>query len=375
MESALAFPSAEFERRLADITAGMVARGLDALIVTRPENIFYASGYRAAHIANRTSELHALVIRQGGPPRLICRAIEAETVKTQWTGSPQLFRDHEDPYDLLVGVLSELSVAAPVIGIEEGSLRVRQLRRIEQRLRSATLADASGLIESIAATPSPAESACIERAAHITNLGLQVGMAAIGEGAYPYQIIGKVHAAMYDAGQSDFDRSLVAVWSGPRGGRMHDTLATGAIARNDFVTVEIMGVDNHYRAGAQACAFVGDELPAEVSDAYEMVVAMHDAARAAVRAGVAAGAVFDAASVPYRQATGSDYYRRVGGSMGLTQFAVDLVKGRPDVLTPGIPLLIQTLVDDPVLLTCASTVVVTDDGYRELTHPIRGLAA
>jgi hypothetical protein len=56
--------------------------------------------------------------------------------------------------------------------------------------------------------------------------------------------------------------------------------------------------------------------------------------------------------------------------MGLTVFTTDLVNGRKDVLSPGVALLIQTLVDDPVLLTCASTVMVTEDGCEDLTSPL-----
>jgi len=56
--------------------------------------------------------------------------------------------------------------------------------------------------------------------------------------------------------------------------------------------------------------------------------------------------------------------------MGLTVFNVDLVKGNKEVLQPGLCLLIQTLVDDPVLITCASTVMVTEKGYETLTEPL-----
>jgi Xaa-Pro aminopeptidase len=89
-----------------------------------------------------------------------------------------------------------------------------------------------------------------------------------------------------------------------------------------------------------------------------------------VKAGATASDVFSAASSVYRAARGADYYRRCGGSMGLSVFTVDLVNGRRDVLKPGMALLLQTLVDDPVLLTCASTVMVTDDGYEDLTSPL-----
>jgi hypothetical protein len=56
--------------------------------------------------------------------------------------------------------------------------------------------------------------------------------------------------------------------------------------------------------------------------------------------------------------------------MGLTVFTIDLASGRNDILNSGVALLIQTLVNDPVLLTCASTVMVTEKGCEELTSPL-----
>ena len=93
----LSFTAAEFEGRLVEIRARMKAAGLDALILTRGENIFYGSGFRAAHFASWLSELHALVIPLDGEPRLMTRALEREIAKLQWTPSPQLYMDHENP--------------------------------------------------------------------------------------------------------------------------------------------------------------------------------------------------------------------------------------------------------------------------------------
>ena len=87
------------------------------------------------------------------------------------------------------------------------------------------------MVERLAADPSEAETACLRAAAKITNAGFEVGVREVRSGAYPYQIIGKIHDAMYQAGQRDFDMSLVAVWSGPTGGRMHDTSTTEEIRR------------------------------------------------------------------------------------------------------------------------------------------------
>ena len=141
----------------------MKAAGLDALILTRGENIFYGSGFRAAHFASWLSELHALVIPLDGEPRLMTRALEREIAKLQWTPSPQLDMDHENPYELLVEILQESGNIQKVIGIEERFLKVSQLKNIQRHLPGAKFADASGLVEGVAAKPSEAESACLRR--------------------------------------------------------------------------------------------------------------------------------------------------------------------------------------------------------------------
>jgi Xaa-Pro aminopeptidase len=314
-----------------------------------------------------------LIIPATGSARIMTRSLEREATKIQATEAPRLYMDHEDPYVVLRDILEESGNSGGMLGIEERFLKLSQFKKIQRALPNAKFVDVTGVIEEVAATPSAEESECLRRAAQITKIGLDTGLKAAKAGVYPYEVIGKVHEAMYAAGQRDFDMSLVAVWSGPQGGRMHDTSTTERIQAGDIVTVEIMGVDNHYRAGAQACIYVGDQPPKQVADAYKLVTDMHAKAKHAVKAGVTAGAVFDAASAVYRAAKGTDYYRRCGGSMGLTIFTLDLVKGRTEVLKPGVALLVQTLVDDPVLLTCASTVMVTPSGCEELTQPVLGL--
>jgi Xaa-Pro dipeptidase len=369
----LVFPAAEFERRLAKVRERMRVADLNALVITRGENIFYSSGFRASHFASWLSELHALVIPETGTPRLMTRSLEREIAKLQWTPSPYLYMDHENPYEVLRRILAETGNTDKRIGIEERFIKVSQFKKIQNILPAATFANASGLIESVAATPSGAESECLRNAANITNVGFRAGIEALGEGIYPYEVIGKIHAAMYQAGQRDFDMSLVCVWSGPKGGRMHDTATTEKITAGDIVTVEVWGVDNHYKAGAQASIYVGKDPPAEIVEAYDLNSRMHASAVRTVRAGKTAGDVFDAVNRVYRPARGADYYRRCGGSMGLTVFTIDLVNGRSDVLQPGTALLVQTLLDDPVLLTCASTVMVTETGCEELTSPLSTL--
>lgn len=364
-------PLEEYERRLQRVREAISASGDDLWIITRPENIYYLSGYRAAHIAARTAQLHGIFVPADGEPVLIGRSLEAETTTDQRVSQLILLDDDEDPYAAM-----HRAIPAPSwerIGVEERFLSVRQLKRLTADLADPRVTDITGRVEALAASPSPGEVASLREAALITQAGLEAGATALRPGAKIGHIVGEVHRAMYLAGQTDFDRSLVAVWAGPRGGAMHDTRVTHTLDSGDVATIEIMGVHHHYRVGVQSCWSLAPEPAPSVVEAYRLVLAMHDAARAAVRAGTTAGDVFAAADAVFREARGVGYHRRVGGSMGLTNFAVDLTRGNPARLTVGQPFLIQTLVDDPALLTHASTVLVTENGCEALTEPPREL--
>ncbi|TYQ10500.1 UNVERIFIED_ORG: Xaa-Pro aminopeptidase [Gordonia westfalica J30] len=366
----LSFPAEEYQRRYDAVVGEMDKAGVSALLVTRPENIFYVTGYRAAHIAARTCELHVAIIVPGRHPVIFARSLERQTVTAQWA-TPVLFADHEDPFDMLGHVL--VGVDTSRLGVEERFLRLRQDQGIRRTLPGVKYVDVSGMVERVASVPSPAEIEAMKQASTITEIGLTAGMDAVRRGDHAYEAVASAHDAMYRAGQTDFDKSLVAVWSGPEGGRMHDTAVTQEFVEGDVATVEIMGVHHHYRTGGQASVHVGANVPVAIRDAHALVVEMHERARASIRAGVTAGEVFAAASGAYQEVTGQDYYRRVGGSMGLTNFTLDLVRDRRDVLRPGTPILIQTLVDDPVLIACASTVLVEDGGSSQLTTPVLSL--
>lgn len=370
---ALVFSKDEFARRLSIVQAEAAKREVSALVLTRPQNIYYLSGFRASHFAGQLSELHALVVPADGPPRLMTRALEKGIAQLQWTSNPSLYMDHEDPYQVVQKILHDMKIQGGTLGIEERFLSMRQFARLKNVLPDARFIDVTGLVEAIAVKSSADEVDCLRRAAAVTKAGFEAGIEAVKEGVFPYEIVARIHDVMYRSGQSDFDMSMVCVWAGEKGGLMHDTRTTEKIRNGDAVTIEIFGVDNQYKVGAQGTVFVGKpSLPATEKN-YAVLVEMFKAAREAVRPGVTSGDIYDAANKPYRSAWGGDYYRKAGGSLGLTVFNVALSKGNTDVLQPGMCLLLQVLIDDPVLMTCSSTVLVTESGCETLTDPILDL--
>ncbi len=367
--AALSFTDQEYEERLAKVRQKMSQEGLDALIVTGSDNMYYISGFRGV-LTSYISPLMAIVIPAKGLPRLITRHLEVRVANEQWTKDPILFMDHMDPFKLLADVLAENGAAHGRIGVEENNLTVWRFNRIKQALPKAQFQDASGIIKSLTATPSMTEIQYVRKAASIANIGFQRAMEVIKEGVSSYEVIAEIQHALYKSGQSDTNVSRVWCWAGSEGGMMHNSSLHRKIQKGDLVTIELTGVWEMYRVNAQGTVYVGDRPSESILDTYKMVSDMYQAAREAIKPGVRAGDVYDAVNKVYRPIVGENYFRRIGGSMSLGSFVINLVKGNADILNPGVDLLVQPLVNEPFLITCSSTILVTETGREELTHPL-----
>ena len=367
--AALPFKDQEYAERLSRVRQRMGQEGLDALIVTGSDNMYYVSGFRGV-LTGYISPLMAIVIPAKGLPRLITRSLELRVANEQWTKNPILFMDHEDPFRLLADLLTESGAARGKIGVEENNLTVWRLNKIKQALSKAQFQDASGIIKSLTARPSKMEVEYVRKAASIANIGFARGIEAIKAGIFGNEVVAQIHRALFEAGQSDTNVGRVWCWFGPEGGQMHNSSLNRKIQKGDLVTIELTGVFEMYRANAQGTVYVGDQPSGLLLKTYKMVSDMYQAARDTIKPGAKAGEVYDGVNKVYRPSIGEDYFRRIGGSMSLGSFVINLVKGNQDILNPGVDLLVQPLVNEPFLITCSSTILVTEAGREELTTPL-----
>jgi Xaa-Pro dipeptidase len=90
------FTVSEYAARVAAVRATMRKRGLDALLVSSPENIFYLTGLsHQGHFA-----FTALVLKAEGECLLVARAMERHTLAAQVPDCEHVpFDDAEDPAD------------------------------------------------------------------------------------------------------------------------------------------------------------------------------------------------------------------------------------------------------------------------------------
>ncbi|MBT3260041.1 MAG: hypothetical protein HN366_26805, partial [Deltaproteobacteria bacterium] len=147
----LPFSSEEYGERLKKVRERMSEEGLDAIILTRAQNIYWVGGYRAA-VMNWTLPLLALVIPLKGEMRFLTRVIESATADTQLAPNPRKYKDHEKPYDILAELVRECVAESDTVGVEESFMTVSQLNLMKQALPHADFKDASWLVENIRIT-------------------------------------------------------------------------------------------------------------------------------------------------------------------------------------------------------------------------------
>jgi Xaa-Pro dipeptidase len=376
-----AFDDAEYERRLAAVRQSMADRELDALLVSHPQNVYYLTGFRGffyAGLALTLGQISAALVRHDGPPALFIRGLERNLAESYCWGGVDIrpYRDHEDSYEAIAGTLP---AEASRLGVEFADITALQL----DRMRAATgaeIADASMVVDLLRRVKSAAEIAYVREASRLANLGIETAIELAAPGIRISELVARVTTAMYEEGQDDVTLAAAYAYTGPTGGFMHETALDGIVEEGHVLNIGIDGISHAYTAECLASVYAGTPA-AEMAEAYEVAVALHDAAREALRPGATGADVHANVDAVHRQSGRGPYRRRVGGAIGINGQpglffeGYSLMEGATEPLTEGVLMNIQPGVDDPAMLIVHSLNLMTATGYEELVPPHRELIA
>ena len=311
----LPFDSAEYERRQARLRERLEDRGLDALLVSGPENQYYLTGYE-------TTGFHSfpqtLIFPRREPPLLVTRRIEQGNADAAYELRCRGYRDDEDPAGAVVAALRDLGLAASILGVEKGApwLTVRLYEGLRHALPAATLEDASGLVELMRAVKSPAELAYMRQAAVAVAAGMSAGLATIRAGANEREIAAAVFPARILAG-SHFVRNPTYITAGPRSALAHATWLGKTLEVGDVVFMEMGANVRHYDAALIRTAVVGPASD-RLRRAADASLAGLTAALETVRAGIPGADVYRATRAAIAKAGGEEYFlHRAGYGIGI----------------------------------------------------------
>jgi Xaa-Pro aminopeptidase len=352
--------------RLDDLRAWMASHDLDAAYVTRPVSIAYLTGVRAEPY----ERLMALAVRLDRTT-LILPAIERENAERAKTDA-EIFawRDGEDPYELVNQALA----GAPRLGVEKEHLTLAVAEKLRERLHAREMVDVGPEIRRLRRTKSPVE---LEKLAHA---------AAITDGTTG-EIIGRLHG-----GQTELEVALAIGGSiGSAGGTLaFDTLALSGpnsalphgrpsgrhLDQGDLVLLDFGAAYEGYCADTTRVAVVGAPS-ARQREIHGLVLAAHDAAIDAVKAGATTGDVDLAARKVIEAAgLGDRFFHRTGHGLGLEAHEdPSLDPGSKTVLEVGMVFTVEPGIYIPGWggVRIEDDVVVEADGCRLLTTADRSL--
>jgi len=301
-----AFPAAELGERRARTRAALAARGLDGLIVTVPENIYYLTGldhwgYFACHL---------LIVPAEGEMILVARAMEGITIANQVT-TARFFGhgDAEDPADHVVRALGALGLTGARLGLEMRSLFLTPqiADAVRAKAPGAAWEDGSGIVDALRLVKSPIEMDHTRRAAKAADAGTLAAIAAIRDGASDYEISAECHRAMILAG-SEYPGFGPFIRPTSRLGEEHTTWRGDVFRNGDAVFLEIAAACRKYQAPMGRLVYVG-AAPEGADRSAELAIEGMAAILGALSPGAMAGDVYAAWHEVAAGAGLADYHR------------------------------------------------------------------
>ncbi|SHF14395.1 Xaa-Pro aminopeptidase [Modicisalibacter ilicicola DSM 19980] len=251
------FPEAEFQRRRNAVLAAMQARGLDALLLTSPADIFYLTGYSTFEVSVHTalvfSERHLVLqvpsIETG--PAVACTHVE-DIRGYRWENVDEIL-------DPLTDALQDMGAT---VGVDawHGSLRHGVMSGLASRLPKHRFVDAAGILQGVRIVKSAAELDCLAESARITGLGIEASAKAVRAGITDSEIAGIGAQALHGAG-SEFMSMQPIVVAGARSAVIHLNHQRRPIAEGEPVFLEFGSAWQRYTAPMMRTVVAGKPTP------------------------------------------------------------------------------------------------------------------
>jgi Xaa-Pro dipeptidase len=301
-------PSAdEIAVRISATRSVMRERGLAALCLVGPENIYYLTGLNHQGYFAFT----LLVLPLEGEPRLVTRAMERATVAAQVRDCLHVtFADDEDPADAAERAIRQVLASRSRVGMEQASmyLPVAVWERLRERLADLVWSDESDLVEGVRAVKSPAEIERIRRAAGISDRAIQAGMTAARSGVSEREVAAAVYRELVLAG-SEAPGFAPLIRSREILLHEHVTWGDHLLGQGDALFMELSASVGRYHAPLSRMVYLG-KAPRGTERAAEIAAIGLDAIRTALRPGAVSGEVYSAWQQVIDDGLGHARYRR-----------------------------------------------------------------
>lgn len=267
-----------YRERLGRCGQLMAAVGIDALLLTKPANMFYLTG-------DGRLCAYALVSRSGkvaiGVPMT-----DVEDVKTL------AHFDHITGFEDEVGMIHSIAHDFVRLGIEQGTVGLEytyltqtmmgMMTHPHAKPKGIAVKDCTHVMSSLRIKKDGGEIEQIRNAAGVAAAGMKAAIEAVKPGITESQVAAAAEFAMRSAGADEFWRTYVS--SGPRTNIAHGLPTQRRLQEDDLVMIDVHPIVSGYSADMCRTVCIG-EPTAEQQDAYDLYLRAQQATIAKARVG------------------------------------------------------------------------------------------
>ena len=345
--------------------------GLSAVIAMSPENFAYVSGAFIITVESiRPRQAFAVLPRNGAPFAVIC-SIETPTMRDEsWIDDIIEYTEFvHRPVDMLVRELKAHGIESGKIGIDMKYLPAVDYARFKELLPGAELIDTTQAISKVRTIKTAEEVDILERATKGTHSAVLDAIGASKTGDTEKAIAARIANGMTLNGADTV--MFMCFGSGPRSLFAHGAPSERVTEPGDIIRLDTGGRYGAYFSDFARTYSAGDPLP-EQREIYRKVVEVHKETIGAVRPGVTAEELFFICKNGFEERQLPFHMPHIGHSFGVELHEYPML--RPGDKTPiktGMVINIEPVMVDRErnsLYHVEDLFVVTDDGYRLLSH-------
>lgn len=363
------FPISEYESRQQKVLEALVRAKLDALLVTAYAHLEYLTGYDGlgGYFAP-----FPLLLTPDRPPIYVVREYDEEAVRANSCIKEIVTYTHQPDFEnVCADVLRRYGLQNKKVGFELGcwNLAPADVSAVQAQLPDMKIGDATRLVALVQAVKSDLELEVMRDAMAMTDLAVQTFQRSLRDGITEEEVAAAIEAQVHKAGGQ---LRLAVLGFGERTRLPHVHPARHPIRDNQPAMMEMAGVKHGYAVGVCRCAVLGRHSEAE--SLHALSVEALEAAIAAMKPGVTAGAV-DAAARELLDRSGRPRIsrHRTGYSTGLQWTArgnPSLEPGATDILEAGMTfhMPLHLFGENGYIIGCSEQVVVTERGAEILSR-------
>lgn len=379
--------------RLGRVRREMHTRGLDVLVLFKPQNTFYLSGFNPVFYSH---PVVAIVPAEGDPVLLVHALRDDHARSISGIADIRLYGAWSDKVTMgmswsaaLASIVSDLGSDRGRIGLDLDFVSLRTLRTLEQEFPDADMLDASELLSRARMVKDGREIEALRIASHLTDRAFEAALPVVaGRGTEREVAVAAITAMQQTWLRSGADYEIVdfantegAVHSGlaaycltgDRVGRNADGPTNRVIAEGELCMLFTFSVCEGMHSEQERCFAVGPVDPGALH-AYDTFLMARQAIFDALRPGVSCADVYRLAAPIYEdRGYGANMPGRMGHGIGLGPHEEPSIAPTENtILEPGMAITVEPNLRLPSLGggggQHSDTVVITEDGFEFLTN-------